>query len=305
MSGSLISSGMLTNEGNNFLNIQNDLDKRINSIIIYNIPLSHKFYMTGLKTLGKLITPFIHSAFTPTFSHIAIGLFVEESDFFYIIEYGQYYSRDSMKRNSSFSSSSSNEPNESKNNHDYYYINEDGVRITRISILEISNELEKDHTYRFFRLFENVQNEDFKRRIYKGMDNIIIDKIAEGFFGEINDENVFKRLKKFYKTVKCVVKNKITLRELCNNCQNENWLAKKYNVAFHNCQTFAAELIKILKAIREEDEDKIRFNEKQLLPNCLIKALRDNEDFSWINTGGRIPIAGLLWDIGWKIRYAW
>jgi hypothetical protein len=210
-----------------------------------------------------------------------------------------------MKRNSSFSSSSSNEPNESKNNHDYYYINEDGVRITRISILEISNELEKDHTYRFLRLFENVQNEDFKRRIYKGMDNIIIEKIAEGFFGDINDKNVFNQLKKFFKTVRCDVKNNITLRELCNNFQNENWLAEKYSVAFHNCQTFAAELIKTLKAIREEDEDRIRINEKQLLPNCLIKALQDNEDFSWTNTIGRIPIAGFFWDIGWKIRYAW
>ena len=190
MSGSSISTGTLTNEGNNFLNIQNDLDKRINHIIIYNIPLSLKLYMIGLKTLGKLLTPFIHSAFTPTFSHIAIGLLIEKSDFFYIIEYGQYYSRDSIIRNSTFSSSSSNGPKESTNRHDYYYINEDGVRITRISILEISNELEKDPTYRFLKLFENVQmNEDFKWRIDEWREYVIIDKVAEGFFGEINDKN--------------------------------------------------------------------------------------------------------------------
>ena len=40
MSGSLISTGMLTNEGNNILDIKDDLDHKIKNIIIHNIPLS-------------------------------------------------------------------------------------------------------------------------------------------------------------------------------------------------------------------------------------------------------------------------
>ena len=44
--------------------------------------------------------------------------------------------------------------------------------------------------------------------------------------------------------------------------------------------------------------DKIRMREKMILPNCLIKALSDNEDKSVVNVMGRIPIIGLLFDVG-------
>ena len=47
----------------------------------------------------------------------------------------------------------------------------------------------------------------------------------------------------------------------------------------HNCQTFAAEVVKILKAIRIHETDKVRVNEKFLLPNCIISALWHNEDY--------------------------
>jgi hypothetical protein len=306
MSGSLTSTGMLTNKGNNFLDIQNDLDKTIDRIIIHNIPLSQNPFIITARTVGKLFTPLIHSAFTPTFSHIAIQLLIEDSDFNYIIEYGQYYSRDSNINNSSFNSSGSNEPRPSTNRHDYYYINEDGVRLTRISKEELTNELEKDVTFRFLRSFLQCRMDpNFKLRISNGLINLVTYEIAKEFYGEIEDKNVFKRLSNDFKTVKCDVKNKITLRELCINFRNEKWLAKKYNVASHNCQTFAAELITFLKAIRENEEDKIRLNEKELLPGCIIKALWNNEDLSLINTMGRIPIVGLIWDIGCKIRYAW
>ena len=42
--------------------------------------------MTVLKTIEKITSPLIHSAFTPTLSHIAIQLNLEDSDFIYIIE---------------------------------------------------------------------------------------------------------------------------------------------------------------------------------------------------------------------------
>ena len=97
MSDSLTFTGMLTNKVNNFLDFQNDLDKTIDSIVIHNIPLSQNDFVITMRTVGKLFTPFNHSAFIPTFSHIAIQLVIEESDFIYIIEYGQYYSKDSKK----------------------------------------------------------------------------------------------------------------------------------------------------------------------------------------------------------------
>ena len=41
----------------------------------------------------------------------------------------------------------------------------------------------------------------------------------------------------------------------------------------------------------------IRINEKKALPNCLIKALTKNEESFTINTLGRIPVFGLIFDI--------
>ena len=100
-----------------------------------------------------------------------------------------------------------------------------------------------------------------------------------------------------YKIVDCDINNKITLRELCNNFKGEKWEAKNYNVLNHNCQTFAAKIIKILKAIRIKEKDKIRTLEKSMLPNCIISALWDNEKLSKINTLGRIPVFGIFYDL--------
>ena len=204
------------------------------------------------------MTPLIHSALTPTLSHIAIQLNLEDSNFIYIIEYGQYIS------------SSSNE--QKNNNHSYYYINEDGARITRFSCDELKDRANDSKGQEISRL------------------------IAKEFYGEINEEN-YQKISKNYQRVECDIKNKISLRELCNNFKNENWSAKKYNVASHNSQTFATEIVKILKAIRIHESDKIRTNEKLLLPNCIIKALWKNEDLSLTNTLGRIPIFGLFHDL--------
>lgn len=76
--------------------------------------------MIALKTLGKLASPFIHSALTPTLSHIAIQLNLENSDYIYVIEYGQYYSKDSKLKTGMFNSGSksSNDPRKSENKHD-------------------------------------------------------------------------------------------------------------------------------------------------------------------------------------------
>ena len=89
----------------------------------------------------------------------------------------------------------------------------------------------------------------------------------------------------------------MTLEELKNKFLGDMWTARKYNLKSHNCQDFAAEVIKILKATRINERDIIRINEKYALPNCLIRALTNNETISVINKIGRIPIIGLLFDI--------
>ena len=55
--------------------------------------------------------------------------------------------------------------------------------------------------------------------------------------------------------------------------------------------------MKILKAVRVNNRDKIRVKEKMILPNCMINALWENEDLSIVNTLGRIPVLGLGFDI--------
>ena len=245
------------NNKNTFFANENDFEHRIKNIVIHNIPLSTSKLMSSLKTIGKIMSPLIHSALTPTLSHIIIQLNLEDCNFIYFIEYGQYYS---------------NISNESMiNNHSRYFIKEDGVRITTI----LSDEL-------------NDGRSDSKEAISR--------IIAKEFYSELKEENFQKIYKNFHR-VECDVKNKITLRELCDNFKNENWSAQKYNAATHNSQIFGAKVVKILKAVRMHESDKIRTNEKILLPNCIIRALWKEEDLSLTNTLGRIPIFGLFHDL--------
>ena len=113
----------------------------------------------------------------------------------------------------------------------------------------------------------------------------------------ILNRNFFSQIINDFNIVKCDVKNKITLEELNKEFLGEKWEAKKYNLSSHNCQDFAAEVVKILKAVRMNEKDKIRINEKKALPNCLINALTNNEESFTINTLGRIPVFGLLFDV--------
>ena len=109
----------------------------------------------------------------------------------------------------------------------------------------------------------------------------------------INFDDIQDSMNSFYR-FECDIKNKITIEELCNHFKNEKWLAKKNNVMLHNCQTFPAEVVKILKVIRIHMTDKVRKAEKFLLPNCIIEALWHNEDLSITNTLGRISVFGFF-----------
>jgi hypothetical protein len=277
MSGCFASTGKKTNQGEKILELGDLVQTKINDIVIHAIPLSDSYFISILRFYGKLFQSFIHPSLTVTLTHIAIQLNMENDDIL-IIEYGQYITKDSIIKPGIFSSSgstSSDNPREDKNDNSYYYINKDWARITKINREKYFKEIEK--------------NEDFDKKCE------IISKIIASQHYNIKFEDLISKFNAFH-TVECDVKNKITLGELIDNFKGEEWEAKKYNLATHNCQTFGAEVLKILKAVRINERDKIRVREKMILPNCMIKVLWDNEDLSAINTIGRIPIVGLFFD---------
>ena len=206
-----------------------------------------------------------------------------------ILEYGQYYSEESEEiKNTGFFSSSSNGSKSTKNTRTernnllYWYINKDGARLTIIDSIDGFD-------------FCDDLNHFSKEEI-----SIIGLSVIAANHYSISIEEFDEKKSKLssisdFNTINCDIKNKI-VRELCNKFKNKSWEANKYNVITHNCQYFAAEVIKILKAIRINDRDKVRWTEKRMLPNCIISALWDNEDLSVINTIGRIPIFGYIFD---------
>ena len=97
MSGKFQSTGKMTNNGENILDISNLLNLRIISLDIYSIPLLNGFFGTAIRGLGKIFQPFFHPAISPTFCHIAIKLNLENLKDIIIIEYGQYITDISLK----------------------------------------------------------------------------------------------------------------------------------------------------------------------------------------------------------------
>ena len=288
MSGSFISTGLLTNDGEKKLFIDSYLFKKIKDLTIHVIPLSlnHKFRKFQIVSyFAKMVTPMI---FNPSLVHVALQLNMEDSDDVIIIEYGQYLSENSELKNSnnlfsSNSSNSSNEPRTNKNPNIYYYINKDGARLTLIKYEDLDDYHRKG-----------------KEDLSMGVSDFIACQYYNVSYLEFRDK-VFERV--LFQRVDCNIKNKITIKELIKNFEDEKWEAEKYNVLTHNCQTFAAEIIKILKAIRRDETDKYRCIEKGILPGCIISALWHNEDLSLTNTLGRIPIFGFFHDyirLNWK-----
>ena len=197
-----------------------------------------------------------------------------------IIEYGQYITEYIRIKPGFFSSSgskSSKTPREDQNNNSYFYINKDGARITKID----KQRYFKDESY-------EKKCEIVSKIIASQQYNIKY----EGFNFGISKKGIVNP----FHTIECDVRNKITLNELIDNFKGEEWEEKKYNLLSHNCQNFGAEVLKVLKTVRKNDYDKIRLREKEILPNCMIKVLWDNEDLSAINTVGRIPVVGLAFD---------
>ena len=278
MSGECFSSGKLTNKGEKKLDIIPYLNSKIDSINLYIMLIQLNTAIDIAKEIEVHAKLFLHPAICPNISHVAIQLNMENKDLF-LIEYGQYLTKDSEKENLGIFSlsdniESSNNPRKENNDVDYYYINKDGVRISKLSF-KLEGDLEE-------------------------LNKKSITEISTKFYGITVEEFQKINHSKFNKfhVFLCKINNKIKLKELFSYFEGKKeWEAQGYNVATHNCQDFAAEIIKILKAERIDESLKIRMNEKVMLPNCIIKAFWENEEWSMTNTLGRIPIFGFFYDI--------
>ena len=99
MSGNFISTGLITNNGKKELKeIERLMNLKINDLSIQVIPLSTSNIVNWTRVIGIGLNYFIHPAFTPHLSHIAIQLNMENGEDIIIMEYGQYYSVDSDEK---------------------------------------------------------------------------------------------------------------------------------------------------------------------------------------------------------------
>ena len=291
MDGGIFGTGILSHakRGSEY-EMNKILDLKIKDLVIHSIPLSTSKVVTGLRTVGTVLSGLFHPALTPTLCHTAIQLNMENGEII-IIEYGQFPTEDDTnekeeKFSNSDSLNNSINPKGKKNENIYYYINKDGARLTQISKKYYKNHEHKAKNGSIITaiIAAQIYGEDIESFIKNCRSkNFKKDNNIDGYY------NCFHR-------VQCDVKNKISLRELCRHFKGEKWEAEKYNIATHNCQKFSAKIIKILKAVRIHESDKIRTKEKITLPNCIISALWDNEELSSVNTIGRIPIIGLIYD---------
>ena len=317
---SSISSGKLTNEGKKELKIDELMKLNIVNLNIYTIPLFENKLISFGRTIGALLQILIHLRLSPTLLHTAIQLTLENG-IIIIIEYGQYYSEDSDMKNSNVFSSFSNSSDSSqnyrieKNDFIYYYINKDGVRLTIIEqdmLKDFINYVINGYSDYFNN--EEIQNFPDIEKTIKQMWKLTYSFTRYALMrkNNLNDYIItimackhYKiPIRKYYKLgiindfnyTECEIKNQMNLEELIAYCKGKKWEANNYNAFLHNCQDFAANVIKITKAVRIHNFDKIRSVEKLKLPGCIISQLWENEKLSTINTIGRIPIVGLLFD---------
>ena len=282
MSGSVISTGILTNKGAKLLEIERISNLQIKDITIHIIPLTNNGKIKKLRNIGRFCQFFLHPALTPTFCHVAIQLNMENKKDIIIMEYGQYLSEESelISQTPFDSSESSNNPRIHNDEALYFYINKDGARITKIN-----------DKYFFGNDISKIPKEEI---------DLTVLKVIASYHHNISYEEINKRLGNYideYYRINCDINNKMNLKELLDHFKEEKWEAKNYCVLTNNCQDFACKIIKILKAVRSDEKTKIRTIEKMILPNSLIGALWDNEKLSFTNTMGRIPIIGLIYDL--------
>ena len=104
------------------LKIEQYFHIKIKNIIIHSIPLLEHEGLTIIRFIGKRFQNLIHPKLSPTLTHIAIQLNLENDDIF-IMEYGPFIREENNIR----------AIGKMNNDNEYYYINKDGVRITKIN----------------------------------------------------------------------------------------------------------------------------------------------------------------------------
>ena len=295
MSGKL-GTGLATNMLYNEENIEKFFNLRIKNIVIRTITLSKNTFFHMLKTLGIFLQNFITPILSPTLSHLIIQLNMENNKDIFLIEYGPYFAKDNIQvpnlGNTSVLSAlkSVGEMFEENNKTPYWFINNTGgARISKLN---------------YERYFFNGDPSKYPKEV---VELTISDAIEDQCFGVYEDYDEMSKYKTVFKDgfkyVKCDILNKITLGELWKDFKGENWKAENYIMGIHDCQTFAAEVIRKLKGIRINEHDKTRMREKKLLPYCVIQALKENEQFNTLNFIGSIPILGFFVDLCYKIGY--
>ena len=216
MSGIFVSTGLITNNIEKKLKLKGIMDLIKEDLSIQIIPLKLNSGVSFARIAGKALQQLIHPAiFSPTLSHIAIQLNLE-NNYIVIIEYGQYFSNDSELNNtnifsscSKYSNTSNNISRSENNNLLYFYINKDGARITLINTKEKGINSDK------IALFSKEEISAF-----------VLSVIAANHYGlslEDFEKEKFKlsSINDFH-TIDCVIKNKITLRKLCKYFRGKN-----------------------------------------------------------------------------------
>ena len=267
-------SCLFSNDLEHKLKIDKIMKLKIKSLSIQIKPLySQKSIKILRKYLGTFLQSLIHPALlSPTFSHIAIQLNMENDDII-ILEYGPYIENSNQNKS------------KIKINNVYSFINKVGIRITKIDKKKFPK------SYPYIEIKKYLSNK-IATIIASQLYNLTLDE----FFKMDSNSNISES----FKNIECDVENKITLQELSEHFKEKIWYLYKYNkhnFINKNNHTFISEIIKLVKAKRKYEKDKIRLYEKTILPNCIISNLWNNEELSVKNTIGRIPILGLFFDL--------
>ena len=221
---------------------------KIKDITVQIIPLSSEKPVYYFRAIGRAFQFLLHPALTPTFCHVAIQLNMENDEDIIIIEYGQYLSDKSEMITSNIISSGSDSSNIPRIKNDkalYWYINNDGARLTKIN-----------NKYFGKNKISELSRDDI---------DFIVSKIIASYHHNIPYEEVnynFNSFMEGYFHFSCDIQKNLTLKELLDNFKEENWEAKNYCVLTNNCQDFAAKILKLLKATRRNENIKIRTYEK-------------------------------------------
>lgn len=217
MSGSFVSTGMLTNKGDKLSEkeITEIMNLKIIDLSVLIIPLFLNSGVTVGRALGRIFfQSFIHPAiFSPTLSHIAIQLTLEK-DYIVIIEYGQYYSNESEINNTSKFASLSKSSNSSQNCREetkkfqFYYINKDGVRLTIIhkDIIYKLDDINYDEGIHYNYL--NSDDDERKKISFYAMMLMACNYYKLPYYDFIEKRNNLSSSKDFG-LIECDIKNKI------------------------------------------------------------------------------------------------